>query len=376
MTQIYIEGDFMKISKLVAERSVPDSVKARHILVKIENNDTLRARTLVDSIKTAIKKGAKFSDLATKFSADPGSAAKGGDLGWFRPGVMVKEFNDFCFQGKKGDMNIVETQFGFHLIEIMDQGKPSRQIQVGTLDRKVEPSQKTFDAAFNKANQFAANNTTGEAFDSSVIKMGLNKRIADNIKENDRNIAGLDQPRELIKWAYSAKKGDVSKVYTLGDKFVMAHLVDIKEKGILPLESVKDQVTIEAKKDVKAKMLIEKINATGVKTVDAVAQKLNTTASDADNILFQNAYIQNIGGESALVGHIFAMKAGQTSPPVKGESGVIMFSVKSFTEPPSVKDNSATIKAMMDQRRSRSEYETFSALKEKANVEDNRGKFY
>lgn len=119
---------------------------------------------------------------------------------------MVPTFNDACFNGKKGDLPIVTSQFGIHLIEIMDKSSGSKQIQVLTLERKIEPSQKTYDAAYNKAQEFASKNSSGEAFDSAIVKQGLNKRIADNIRENDKNIPGLDQPRELVRWAYSAKK--------------------------------------------------------------------------------------------------------------------------------------------------------------------------
>ena len=372
----YMDGDIFKISKLVADRFIPDSVKARHILISVENGDTAKARNTADSLKSAIKRGAKFADLAQVFSKDPGSGAKGGDLGWFRSGAMVKPFNDACFEGSKGDMPIVTSQFGVHLIEIMDKGVPSKQIQVATLERKVEPSQKTYDNIYGKANQFASNNNTALLFDSACIKEGLNKRIADNIRETDKNIPGLESPRELVRWAYQAKKGDVSKAFTLGEKYVIAKLVDIKDKGTLPLESVREQVTAEVRKQKKADMLAEKINAAGATTMEALAQKLNVNSSDADAINFQNPYIQGLGNENKAVGSIFGMKAGSISKPIKGDNGVIVVFVKSFTEPAAITDYSANIKQLVDQRKSRSEYEVFNALKEKANIEDNRGKFY
>ena len=165
-------------------------------------------------MKNAIKKGSKFDMLAMMFSQDPGSGSKGGDHGWFRTGMMVKEFNDACFDSKVGDMPIVTSQFGVHLIEVTAKGPSTRQVQVAILQRKIEPSQKTYDLLYNKASEFAVKNTTGESFDSSIVKQGLNKRIADNIRENDKNVPGLEQPRELVRWAYAAKKNDVSKVFT------------------------------------------------------------------------------------------------------------------------------------------------------------------
>ncbi len=372
----YEEGNSVKVSKLTGEKVVSDSVKARHILINIMDGDSTKAMATADSLKNAVKKGAKFADLAMMFSKDQGSAIKGGDLGWFRQGMMVPTFNDACFNGKKGDMPIVTSQFGIHLIEILDKSAGSKQVQVLTLERKIEPSQRTYDAAYNKANEFASKNSTGEAFDSAIVKQGLNKRIADNIRENDKNIPGLDQPRELVRWAYTAKKGELSKIFTFGDKYVMAHLVGIKEKGTLPLDEVKDAVTVEARKIKKAQMLLDKFNAAGSGNVDAIAQKLNVTATDADNVNFANSYIPGMGNEPAMVGTIFAMKAGQTSKAIKGENSVAVIMVKSFTTPPATTDFSANIKQLQDQRKSRSDYEVQNTLKEKANIADNRAKFY
>ncbi len=370
------DGGSFKIWKLTAEKFTSDSVKARHILIKIENNDTARAMAKADSLKNMIKKGAKFDDLAKMNSQDPGSAVKGGDLGWFRQGMMVPPFNDACFNGKKGDMPVVVSQFGVHLIEILDKGAPTKQIQVAVVERKLVPSDKTYEIVYNKASEFAYKNNTGAAFDSAIVKQGLNKRIADNIRENDKTIPGLEQPRELVRWAYSAKKGDVSKVFTFGDKNVVGHLTDIREKGYLPLEAVKDMVTNEVKKEKKAQLIIEKFNNANATTIDAIAQKLNVTATDADNIVLSNSYIPAMGNEPAVVGTIFALKAGQLSKPIKGENAIVIVQLKEIKDLATTNDYSANIKQTGDQRRNRSDYELFNALKEKANVEDNRGKFY
>jgi peptidyl-prolyl cis-trans isomerase D len=262
------------------------------------------------------------------------------------------------------------------LIEVTGKGNPTLQIRVATVDRKIEPSQRTYDAAYGKANSFAANNTSAANFDSSIVKEGLNKRIADNIREADKNIPGLDQPRELVRWAYQAKINDISKVFTFGDKFVIAKLTDIREKGILPLDAVREQVTVEARKQKKGEMLIEKMNATGAKSIDDMASKLNTAAMDADNVSFSSPFVPGLGNEPKLVGTAFGLKAGQLSKPVAGDNGVCVLFVKSFTEPTATTDFSSSGKQMADQRRARSEYEVLNALKESAGIEDNRGKFY
>ena len=372
----YLDGESMKLAKLAEVKMVSDSVKARHILLKFENGDTAAALAKADSLKNVIEKGGKFDVLAPIFSGDPGSAVKGGDLGWFRQGMMVQPFNDACFNGKKGDMAIVTSQFGVHLIEIMDKGVPSKQVQVAIVERKIEPSQKTYDNIYNKAMEFASKNPDAPSFESSIVKQGLNKRIADNIRENDKNILGLDQPRELVRWAFTAKKDDISKVFTFGDKYAIARLTEIREKGTLPLDLVKDQVTAEVRKTKKADILIEKFNKASGTTIDEIAQKLNTTATDADNVTFANNYIPGIGNEPAVVGTIYNAKANQITKPIKGDNGVAVVYIVSVKEAPPITDIPGNKKQITDQRKRRSDYEVFNALKEKANIDDNRGRFY
>jgi peptidyl-prolyl cis-trans isomerase D len=374
----YQDVNSYKLARLVKTKMVADSVKARHILVKINNGDTATAQNKADSLKAVIKKGQKFDELATKYSEDPGSAVKGGDLGWFGYGRMVPEFNEACFNGKKGDMPIVTSQFGIHLIEIIDKSKESKQVQVAILERKVEPSQKTYDALYNKAQEFVSKNSTGKSFDSAAVAIGLNKRVADNLKEADKTVPGLDQPRELVRWAYKANKDEVSKVFTLGEKYVVAHLVDIREKGISPMEDVKDRVTAGAKKAKKAEQLLEKAKSkvAGATSIDAIAQSLNTTVIPADKVIFANNYIQGMGNEPRVLATVFTMKPGQISQGIKGENAVYVVMLEKIDEPAELKDVAAEQKQMADQRKQRSEYEVGQALKEKAKVEDYRGKFY
>ncbi|MFM9051634.1 MAG: peptidylprolyl isomerase, partial [Bacteroidota bacterium] len=280
----FIDGESVKVARLMGEKMIADSVKASHILLSIENGDTAKARATADSILKAVKGGADFASLATVYSKDPGSAMKGGDLGWFRQGMMVPQFNDACFNGSAGDYPIVTTQFGVHLIKITGKGNASRQIRVAIIDRKMEPSQGTYDAIYNKALAFVASATSASQFDTAVVKNGLNKRVAESLRESEKNIPGLDQPREMVRWAYNSEIGDVSQVFTMGDKYVVAKVVEVREKGTLPLDLVRDQVKVEATKKKKAEKLVEQFKAANGKTIEEMAAKLNTTVMEVDNI--------------------------------------------------------------------------------------------
>jgi len=372
----YVENNSFNISKLNSIKMLPDSVQARHILFKTEGKDSLVVKATADSIYNLIKGGAKFEEFA-HLSEDPGSAIKGGDLGWFKQGMMVPEFNDFCFNNHKGDLGVVKTTFGYHIIEITNQGGLSKNVRVYTVSRKLEPSSKTYQGIFSKANDFAAKNATGDSFDKAVKEGGLNVRNVESLKENDKTIPGLENSRELIRWAFKAKENDVSQPFELGDKFVVAHLIKIKPEGTLSLDDVKDQVEIEARKNKKAEMLTEKINASGAaQSLDGLAAKLGTPVQNLDNVTFASPNIPNVGPEMNVVGTIFGLDKGKVSKPIKGEQGVFVVQVTEINKPAAPANYTDAQKQAELQLQNRAQYETFNALKEKAKVKDYRGKFY
>lgn len=376
----YKEGNLYKLAKVIDVQTSSDSVKARHILIKINNNDTASAQAKADSLKNLIKKGRKFEDLAKEFSEDPGSGANGGDLGWFTEGTMVKPFNDACFNGKKGDMPIVTSQFGIHLIEILDKTAPAQKATLLYVEKEVEPSSKTAQEVYIKASEFVSKANNKETFDKTAEEMGIVKRVAENIKEVDRNIVGMNNTKEIIRWVYNdkTKEGNVSKPFEIENKFIVAILSEIREKGYATLEQVKPQVEIGARRDKKAEIFINEMNQAmaGGANVDAIASKLNTAVETADNVNFAAFAIPGMGREPRVLGTIFATPQGATSKPIKGETGVFIVSPQSFTEPAQVSDYSPYKLQLSGALTNRAAGEVFEALKDKANVIDNRGKFY
>lgn len=375
----YPEGNSFKIAKLSGIKMLPDSVKARHILISIENGDVKKAKARADSLKAAIKGGKKFEDLAKVFSKDPGSGAKGGDLGWFKEGMMVKPFNDACFEGKIGELQVVESQFGVHLIEVMAKGKEAKRILIATIERSSAPSSATYQFYYGKASEFAGKNNSKESFEKAAKEQGLNKRPADNLRETDRNFNGIENAREIVRWAYGAKKDEVSPVFQIGDKYIIAVLTKIKEKGTLPMEEVKDQVEMEAKKQKKAEKFIAEFEANmkSASTIEQLAQKMNLQVENAANQSFINGVLGNYGREAAIVGAAFGSKAKVLSKATKGDNAVFVYMVTDFTEAqPSTDNYASNIATVGNAIKQRVDYEIFDALKEKADIEDRRAVFF
>lgn len=374
----YIENNSYKISKLIDVKFIPDSVKARHILVKIANGDTARAKAKVDSLKKIVN-SKNFAAIATAVSEDFSSAEKGGDLGWFPQGQMVRPFNDSCFNGKKGAMPIVFSQFGYHLIEILDKSPEIKQVKVGTVERKIVPSSKTLQAVYLKASGFAGKKNTPELFEKAAETMG--KRIADNIKENDKTIAGIESPRELIRWMYKedVKKGAISPALEFNNKFVVAHLAEIREKGIAPLEEVKEEVEAGAIREKKAEKLASEFSAwmQGASTIDVVATKAGESVQNIEAFTFSKPSVMGIGRDGDLIGTAYTLKQGTISKPIKGKTGVYVVFVDQVRDEPALTDYSGIKGKMLNAFQSDIEGEAmFEALKETAGVVDNRAKFY
>lgn len=374
----YFENESFKIAKVSAVEYLPDSVKASHILIKVEdhNNNIVLAQAFVDSLKNLVENGTSFEALARIHGTD-GTKDKGGDLGWFKPGAMVQPFSDTCFFADKGDLTSAVTQFGVHLIKVTDQSKKTKKVQIGFLDRKVEPSSKTYQFIYQKASQFAGLNNNLDKFEKAIEEKGLTKKVANNLSENDKRIAGLESPRELVRWAYRAEEGDVSNVYEFGNKFVVAALTDVREKGYTPVDELETEIKLALTNEKKAEIIIEDLNAKLAegKTLAQIAEESNGNISTSSNVNFAAFSIPKLGIEPKLSGTAPYLAAGEMSAPIDGKLGVYILHTKNLNEPKPI-DPEAEKTHLLRTQVSKISYLVFQALKENANIEDNRSKFF
>ena len=376
ITDIYKEGNTYKIAKLISIKELPDSAKARHILLRASQEmPAQKVVALADSLKKLIENGADFAALAEKYSEDKGSAIKGGELDWFQKKQMVKPFEKACFEGKKGDVVIVESQFGLHIIEIEDQGVKQKKVQVGYLAANVEPSEKTDADIYTIASKFAGENRTKEQFEKAAEEQKLIPRIANNIQKADYRIAGLESPRTLIRWVYENEEGTVSDVFKLGDKYIVALLKEVREKGTMPFELAKTEIEREVIKEKKAEKLLAEFNNAKANDLNAIANKLSTSVETARNISFGQYSIVGIGYEPALLANAVYNQEQKLITPIKGENGVfaMMITKKRVEE----KTNAEQQKSVMQRAiASHINYQLIDILKSNATITDNRLNHY
>ena len=334
----YLDMSEWKITKILDRKVLPDSVRARHILIR--NAQDPASKGTIDSLKTLVESGkARFDSLAVKMSQDPGSGAKGGDLGWFPEGAMVKEFNDVCFMtGEQGKLYTVSTQFGWHLIEITGKKfiKSEASIKVATIGRKIEPSKNTQQAAKDKALAVLQSAKKLEDFVSAGGQQGFFIQNSPMLKENDYNVGNLgsgEDAREMVRWAFNEKTklGDVSpELFVFRDqtggyfdsKYVVAALRTIVPEGKASLATLKSlqEAEVKVRNIAKGKFIAEKIKDN--QDFSAIAAQWNARMDTVRNVSF----LQTQAGEPRIQGTLFAMTAGQVSKPIVGTSGVYVIS--------------------------------------------------
>lgn len=379
VSEVYRDGDYYKMTKMLSRVARPDSVKARHILLRAKEGESAEAlKGRVDSLFALAKKG-DFAALAKANSEDPGSAEKGGDLGFFAEGMMVKPFNDACFGGRKGDMVTVQSDFGWHIINITDQ-KGSRVVaKFATIANQIEASTETYRAAYAEAGKFASQTTSAELFEKNVEEMGLVKRSAEFIRVNDRTLQGLPNSREIVRWAYKNEAGAISPVFEVEDKYIVATLTKVTPKGTKSFEEVKTDVEAYVKRDKKAEQLIakaEKAVSVAKGDLEAVARESAGMVQAFNGATFQSNFLTGIGREPVVSGTIFTLKPGSLSKPLKGERGVYVVVVDTKTPAAEQGDLEPSKQALRNQLAARGSNEAFNAKKELIKQEDNRHLFY
>ena len=379
----YFENDAYFLAKLSKIAYVPDSVKARHILLQpTQNQNSDQIFALADSLINLLKNGTSFATLSDQYSADKAANEKGGDLGWFRANEMIKSFSDTAFNAKIGEYKLAATQYGLHIIQVTNKSSKEKKVKVATLGRKLEPSSETYQATYAQASKFAGNNHTYEEFLQAIDKEGITKKLATNIKEYDQQLAGLENPRELIRSIYDSDLHQIIKtqnnpIFELGDRFVIGFVTEIKEEGIAPLEQVKSQVAVQVKKQKKAEYLASKFEEALSQNNDleSLANSFNTQVNEATDISFRSYSVPNAGVEPKMVAAATTADAEKITGPIQGENNVFVLKVTSIT-----KDDAANVEMQkaqtMRQYQSRANYEAFEALKENANIVDKRSKFY
>ncbi|MCK6616100.1 MAG: SurA N-terminal domain-containing protein [Cyclobacteriaceae bacterium] len=368
-----------KVSKTGTDTTY--SARASHILIRWDNDTDAakkEAKEKARNILKDIKAGASFAEKAREFGTD-GTATQGGDLGWFTSGQMVKPFQDAVFGAtKKGVLNdVVETEFGYHIIDVTEV-KDNRYYTLAIIEREITPGDASINETLRKAEMFAADLEGVDNFTERAAKEGYTVQEATNINAADRRVGTLGDARQIVTWLFrDAKVGKVSDAFDLQDKYAVVVMTAEIEKGIKPFSLVKDEIKPAVLNELKGKKITEKLNGLSG-SLDELA-----TAYGRDAAVYSNSSLKlntnsltSVGFDPAAVGVAFSLEGGQRSKPFIGETGVIIFEMQNKTLAPAIGDYTM-FKNQLEQTANRTNsFNIAEAIKEAANIEDKRYKFY
>ncbi len=379
-SDIILFGNMYYFTRIVEVAQRPDSVNASHILIIPNDTITLeQCYEKADSLKALAEAGEEFAILALMNSEDARSQQQGGNLGWFTDGMMVPAFNEACFTGKTGDISIVESQFGVHIVKIDDQSDYSRKIKLATVGKEIRFSDRTSNYYFSKASNFSANNTTSKKFDAAIIEDQLTKRVADKLSELDNKLPGIENARDIIRWVYNeeTKVGDVSTVFHFTDKFIVVKVSAIREKGVAPLENVKDVIEPIVLKNKKAETLMAELNKDISSKMDigAISAKYGKTLDTITNVSFSSFSLPGLGIEPNVNAVISTIEPNKISQAIKGNNGVFVVKVINKTVAPEKTDFTQEKLSIMRNQASQV-YRLFEAMEKQAKIEDNRARYF
>ena len=375
----YINGKYYCLSKAMG-RKAGAKAKASHILISWEGTKVPNKKEK----RTKEQAKAKAETLLAQAQANPGSfmmlaltnsddssAQQGGELGYFEPGKMVKPFNDFVFNNPVGKIGLVESEFGYHIINVTDK---QDAIRLATVAQKIEPSEATSNEVYTKATQFEMDANKNKDFVAVAKKAKLTVNPAIKAKAMDESFGAAGNQRQIIKWAYTkdTNVGDVKRFEVVNVGNIIARLKKINEKGLMTVEDAKPSVEGIIKNKKKAEKIKAKMKGS---SLDAIAKANATTIQNAPAASVENSGLVNVGAEPKVVGAAFATAPNKLSAPVEGNSGVYVVMTKSVTKAPKLSNYDDYVKKLKANS-AQASGRVFPALKSDAKIDDNRLEFY
>lgn len=379
----YKDNGYFKITKVLDIKNIKDSIQSSHIIVPFVGSRAATAETtvtkeqakkVVDSLLPLVRNSKdKFNEVANEINTD-GTKGENGSIGWikystYNPQSFDPDFAEFLFENEKGSVDVVLTQFGYHIIRIDDKTSEETGVKLATLARKIEPSEVTVDKIFRDASNFEIA-VEKKDFETVAKEKNYTVRPVNGVKILDENIPGIGSQRPIVRWAFedNAEVGDVKR-FNIPNGYVIAQLVAKHEEGLMSVEDAKATVMPIVRKEKKAALIRSQVSAT---TLEALAKAQNTTVKSASAVNMKNPMITGVGREPLVVGAAFGLKEGQTSKLIDGANGVYMIKVTKVTPAVKLDSYQAVANRVEQQKLNVVSSKLYNALKESADIEDNR----
>jgi peptidyl-prolyl cis-trans isomerase D len=379
----YKDGATYKLSKQVAKKMIADSAKVRHILIpfigavradaSVTKTDT-QAKATADSIYNVVRfNRSKFKSLLS-LSSDKVSNEKDGVIEFAYTDGFAEEFKAYSFENPKGSLGVVKTNFGYHIIEILDQGKKQEAYKIATIVQDIEPSIKTIDAVFTDKSKFEIALADAD-FEAVAKENNYTTFPVSGLKELDETIPGLGVQRAIVRWSFEdgVEVGDFKSFNISGGGFVVAKVTAINEAGLMTVEKASVTALPEIRNQKKAQLIKDRISAT---TLESIASDEGQTVKTALAVNMKNPTLSGAGREPKVIGTAFGLEEGATSKLIVGENGVYAIQLTKLTPAEPLPNYQAAANRVGQAKSNAVNTQLYNALKEAADIEDNRATFY
>ncbi|MCM1151803.1 MAG: SurA N-terminal domain-containing protein [Alistipes sp.] len=355
------------MARVLDSKTAADSLGIRHIVLPYTEEK------LADSLLTVIRRGADFGELAARYSVYDQTAANGGEVGVLPFSAFTGEFVDALAGAKQGDVVKVASGDAIQLLQIYRAGRPTRHVRLASITYPVEASSATIREAHNQALSFTVNAKGSiENFNEAASAAALTPRVA-VLGQGERTIRGLEDSRDVARWAYGAEKGDLSEIFKVGKDYVVAVLTGIDNSEFTPVEKVSAQIRAQLLRDKKYDYILGELSGS---TLDEQAASLGSQPAEFENVVYNSYYLDGAGMEPRLIGAIASTtQTGAVSAPVKGFSGLYVFQVDDIRhgEAQTPEAEQARAQATVESRVSQL---VMPAMQELAKIKDLRGRYF
>ena len=354
------------MARVLSSKMAPDTIGVRHIVLPYTEEK------LADSLLTALRGGADFAAAAAQYSVYAAPAANGGEVGVMPFSAFSGEFAAALANAKTGDIVKIASGDAIQLMQVYRTGKPVKQVQVASITYPVEASAETRRTVHNEAGSFMVNaKGSAETFAEAASTAAVTPRVA-VIPQGERTIRGLEDSRDITRWAYGAEPGDVSEIFPAGKDYVVAMLTEIDDDEYASVEKMSAQIRAQVLRDKKYDYIVGQLSGS---SLAEQAASLGTEVADFKDVTFSSFYVDGPGFEPRLVGAITSSDKGAVSAPVKGMSGVYVFEVEAVQTADKQTAEGEKVRAQA-MNESMAQQFAIPAVQQMAEIQDLRGKYF
>jgi parvulin-like peptidyl-prolyl isomerase len=376
----YKDGNYFKLVKMISKEG-EESKKPSHLLIayvgatraseKVTRTKE-EAKTFAESLLKKVNRGNDFVELVKENSDGP-TASKGGDLGWVKENVnFVKEFKDFIFSHKKGDVSLVETEFGFHIIKIDDE-KIDPGFKLAIVSKKIDPSEKTVNSFFKKAETLFSEITKGQKLEDLAKSNNYNVVKSNNLLELSEKISLLGDQRSIVRWAFENETnvGDAKRFELNNGDYVVVVVKQKNKKGLASLNTVKNKIKPILINQKKAQLIREKLKGN---SLEDIAKAINKKTNKSLSVSLSSPVFTTGGRDKNVIGALMYMNEGDFNI-IDGQTGVFAIKVLKKHSAQELKVFNIYSNKITKELRNR-KIQIYNALKESSEIEDRRATIY